>query len=57
MNELELVLRNSESEITIVCEIYDNPLADIWLELLKQNIIDKKIFKDMNVVNKWLAEN
>lgn len=45
MIELEIVLQNSNSQITVVCEIYDNPLSLLWSNLLKQNLIDKKIFK------------
>lgn len=46
MNSLEIVLRNKNDEtITLEFEIYNNPLAKFWCNLLKQNLILKKIFK------------
>jgi hypothetical protein len=45
MNKVELDLRNSNSIITLVYEVYDNPLAEFWFNLLNENIKKNLIFK------------
>jgi hypothetical protein len=46
MNTVELDLRNSNNQIiTLVCEVYDNPLAELWLNALHENLQKRLIFK------------
>jgi hypothetical protein len=54
MNTIELDLRNSDSNITLVCEVYDNALAEFWLSALLENLQKKLIFKKHACFLGWI---